>query len=366
MKTPQSKLLTKWATGISAFALLSAAAAGSTLLAFVPVQVDAQAAVVLPRGSNPQAATPAPLKTPPIQIAPAKKAPAATPAPVPKASNTPNPATKQSSKTQPVELQAVPADFTGRLQLEQLRETLADLTARYNANHPEILRIKAIIAEKERELAVETRQQQEQGQKITGTILDPTGGVIPGATISILDGETRELLAVAHSGSDGSYEIAPPKPNYYIQFVLPGFQTQVFSSSQLGPDPLTIEMELGQVREVVTVTTEAPPATENRGLKREPIRVGGNVVPPKLVQRADPVYPAEARSANVEGGVVVSALIDQEGNVKEAVVLSGHRLLRDAALDCVNQWRYQPALMNGMPWPIRLSITVIFKLQRIE
>ena len=127
-----------------------------------------------------------------------------------------------------------------------------------------------------------------------------------------------------------------------------------------------IEAELGQVKEVVTVITEAPPAAETRGLKKEPIRVGGNVFQPKLVKHVDPEYPPEARDANVEGGVVVSALIDREGNVKDAVALSGHRLLRGAAVDCVKQWRYQPALLDGMPWPMRLSITIIFELQRIE
>jgi TonB family protein len=209
----------------------------------------------------------------------------------------------------------------------------------------------------------ELAPQQGQQEKITGTILDPTGGVIPGAFISIFDAQTNELLATTPSAANGSFEIVPPAGNYYIQVALPGFQTQVFSKSQLGPSPLMIEMELGQIKEVVTVTTAAPTTASPRA-KREPIRVGGSLVPPKLVKRADPLYPPEARDANVEGAVVVSALIDTEGNVTNPVVLSGHHLLWDAALTCVGQWHYQPVLLNGEPRPMRLSITIVFKLQR--
>jgi TonB family protein len=208
-------------------------------------------------------------------------------------------------------------------------------------------------------------KQQAQQEKITGTILDPTGGVIPGVTISILDAQTGDVLGQTFSAANGYFEIVPPATNYSIQFAVPGFQTQVFSNSQLGPNPLVIQMELGQIKEVVTVVTAASATAPARILK-EPIRVGGHVVPPKLVKRTDPLYPPEARDANVEGTVVVSALIDAEGNVKDAVVFSGHRLLRDAALECVGQWRYQPALVNGEPWPMKLLITIIFKLQRID
>ena len=121
-----------------------------------------------------------------------------------------------------------------------------------------------------------------------------------------------------------------------------------------------MELEPAQVK--LEIVTAAPIGATPR-LAGEPIRVGGSIFPPKLVKRAAPVYPLEAREANVEGAVVMSALIDAEGNVTNPVVVRGHHLLRDAALTCVGQWHYQPALLNGQPWPMRLSITIDFQLR---
>ena len=93
-------------------------------------------------------------------------------------------------------------------------------------------------------------------------------------------------------------------------------------------------MELGQAQETVTVITSTPSVPAGRQAL-QPIRVGGNVVPPRFIKKADPVYPPEARDAGIEGIVVVSALIDEEGRVKDPVILQGNRLLHDEALAAV-------------------------------
>ena len=290
-------------TGISAFVVLFAAGAGSSSLAPVPIRADSAAAIV-PLEAKSQETAPVVQTAVPVQTP--SKATAATrpPAPGPRAA-------------------------------------AASVAARSPHREP----------------------QQRQPRKISGTILDFTGGVIPGAAVSIFDPETRQQTATTFSRQNGFFEIELPRPDCQIQFSTPGFQTQVLSGDQIGPGPLTIEMELGQVKEVVTVVTAAKTAGDSSLLK-EPIRVGGNVVLPRLARRADPVYPPDARDANIEGTVIVSALIDEEGNVKDPVVLKGHRLLRSAALDCVSQWQYRPALVNGEAHPVRLSITINFRLDR--
>jgi TonB family protein len=355
MRTPQTNHLVTGSTGIFGLIVIIAAAAGSSLLAYVPVHIDSAAFTagqteVKIQATQPPAAEPdkKPAERKQVPPAIAKQEVSATPKPAP--------ITVTAQIPPPIQQQ--------KAQLEALRIQLAKLEVLLNPSHPDVIRLKRMIAEQERQLTAQNQQVRDQ-QKIVGTVLDQTGGVIPGVAISVIDSETREVLANAVSTENGSFEIVPPGSNFTIQFVLPGFQTQVLTRAQLGAGPLMIEMELGQVREVVTVVTGAPAAPPNP-LKREPIRVGGNVQQPKLIQRADPVYPPEARDANVQGTVVVSALIDEEGRVKDPFVLSGHRLLHDAALDAVRQWGYSPALLNGEPRPIRLSITVIFKLDRIE
>jgi len=90
------------------------------------------------------------------------------------------------------------------------------------------------------------------------------------------------------------------------------------------------------------------------------IRVGGNVRPPIKIKEVAPVYPAIARSAGVQGEVVIEATIDDEGNVADARVVKSVPLLDQAALEAVQQWRYQPSLLNGVPTAVVTTVTVKF------
>lgn len=44
------------------------------------------------------------------------------------------------------------------------------------------------------------------------------------------------------------------------------------------------------------------------------------------------------------------------------MVLSGHPLLVQAALDAVRQWRYRPTMLDGEPVEVETTITVVFQL----
>jgi protein TonB len=76
----------------------------------------------------------------------------------------------------------------------------------------------------------------------------------------------------------------------------------------------------------------------------------------------DPPYPDLAKRARVSGKVILVVTVDEEGNVAECRVTSGHPLLNDAALNAVKQWKYSPTLLNGEPVPVIANVTVIFKL----
>jgi TonB family protein len=91
-----------------------------------------------------------------------------------------------------------------------------------------------------------------------------------------------------------------------------------------------------------------------------PIRVGGQIKPPVKVKDVRPVYPAVARSARVAGAVTIEATVGPDGKITDATVVRSTPLLDQAALDAVRQWEYTPTLLNGMPVPVVMTITVNF------
>lgn len=101
-----------------------------------------------------------------------------------------------------------------------------------------------------------------------------------------------------------------------------------------------------------------PPAP----MPQKPIRVGGNIRPPRVIQRVEPIYPTIAKQARIQGDVRIDAIIDTSGHVVEMKVLSGHPLLVQAALDAVRQWVYEPTRLNEQPVPVVLEVTVYFRL----
>ena len=94
-----------------------------------------------------------------------------------------------------------------------------------------------------------------------------------------------------------------------------------------------------------------------------PVRVGGNIKTPTKVKDVKPVYPPIAQSARVQGVVIIEATIGPDGRVKDAKVLRSIPLLDQAALDAVKQWQFTPTLLNGVPVPVIMTVTVNFTLQ---
>jgi protein TonB len=93
---------------------------------------------------------------------------------------------------------------------------------------------------------------------------------------------------------------------------------------------------------------------------KKPVRVGGDVRPPRLLSGPAPVYPVLAKQSRIQGTVVIEAIIDEHGNVIEEKVISGHPLLIPAAMKAVSQRKYEPTILDGMPTPVDLRVEVNF------
>ncbi len=92
------------------------------------------------------------------------------------------------------------------------------------------------------------------------------------------------------------------------------------------------------------------------------LQVPVGVIAGNLISKVDPVYPAIAKAAHVQGAVVLHATISKTGTVEELEVVSGPEMLRTSAMDAVRQWTYKPYLMNGQPTEVETTITVNYTL----
>lgn len=88
-------------------------------------------------------------------------------------------------------------------------------------------------------------------------------------------------------------------------------------------------------------------------------------VPPRPAQRVAPDYPPRARKDFVTGYVTMSLLIGIDGAVQDVRVLEAEPagVFDDAAMSAVRQWRFQPAMYQGRPVPLRARQTLRFELE---
>jgi protein TonB len=113
----------------------------------------------------------------------------------------------------------------------------------------------------------------------------------------------------------------------------------------------------GVVGGVVGGLPDAPPPPPQQA-----VRVGGQIKEPKKLKNVNPAYPDIAKQARVQGVVILECTISPQGRVSDVKVLRGIPLLDQAAIDAVRQWVYTPTLLNGVPVPVIMTVTVNFKL----
>ena len=93
------------------------------------------------------------------------------------------------------------------------------------------------------------------------------------------------------------------------------------------------------------------------------ISVPGLDEKPQAITQIAPQYPHELRRASVDGSVVVSCVVNQEGRVRSVEVEeSTHNAFSTAALKAVRRWKFAPRTSGGRPVSFRMSIPVVFAL----
>ena len=151
-------------------------------------------------------------------------------------------------------------------------------------------------------------------------------------------------------------EAAPPTPGTTIapEKDIPPL------TAQFGPPAGDLPVTSGRPPDGIpgrAVTSLAAPPP-----RLQPVPVGGQIREPRRLTYVPPVYPAVAQAARVEGIVILEAIIDETGAVRDVRVLRSIPLLDRAAIDAVSRWRYLPTTLNGVAVPVIMTVTVSFKL----
>jgi len=77
-----------------------------------------------------------------------------------------------------------------------------------------------------------------------------------------------------------------------------------------------------------------------------------------------PAYPALALQTHIQGDVKIDAILDEQGNVIDMKVVSGHPLLYQTALEALKKWKYEPTYLNDKPIAVEMIVTVTFQLSQ--
>ena len=170
-----------------------------------------------------------------------------------------------------------------------------------------------------------------------------------------------DLVATASRSSDGAIVLDHLRVTAHDPTHSPGVKTEsawVIESTILE----TTDPANGSVAIAVTATALDEPAVQRAAGSVAPIRVGDGVPPPRKIHDVPPVYPSAARTLRVQGLVILEATIGPTGEMVDVEVLRSVPELDEAAVAAVEQWRYEPTLVDGEAVPVVMTVTITFAL----
>jgi TonB family protein len=106
---------------------------------------------------------------------------------------------------------------------------------------------------------------------------------------------------------------------------------------------------------------EASTARKDAHAQTPATRIPPDAMERLLIRRVDPVYPEAVRRANLQGVVVLDAIISADGTVVNLHPVSGPDALVSAAMDAARWWRFRPYRFRGEPAAVETTLSVEFR-----
>jgi len=138
------------------------------------------------------------------------------------------------------------------------------------------------------------------------------------------------------------------------------------STDTLDPALFDVPAEYREVPEAKTAKCSGAPEEVGHLEDGSSIyRVGCGIKPPRPVRQPEPEYSEYARKKKISGTVVLSAVIDSGGNVRDVKVTRPlEASLDQQAIDALNQWKFQPASKDGQPVAVKVDVEMSFRVSR--
>jgi len=203
--------------------------------------------------------------------------------------------------------------------------------------------------------------------QFSGTIHDASGGAVANATVIMTARKTNNIV-MSTSNAQGKFSFASLAAGEYELTVLKsGFEEYTAQESlEAGHTSYQdLTLKVGSVTEQVDVVAQGKTGAIGGSQTRTPrVQLGGDVQAPKLINKVQPIYPAEAKAAGSQGTVMLRAVIGMDGAPLSLRVVNDQidPELARAAIESVSKWRYTRTLLNGKPIEVDTTIQVNFTL----
>lgn len=225
---------------------------------------------------------------------------------------------------------------------------------------------------------------------LSGTVLDPSGAVLPGVTVAISNTD-QSLERSTTTDATGRFVFRDlPPAQYGVALTLPGFRTVKSVETVVSGQAVarTFTMTIGGLVETINVACgtgaayHAPVTERLRSLavvteqrvhrlaqaltpvvsaqERAPIRVGGNLQAPRKLVDVRPTCPSTPTAGSI---IILEATLNTNGQVQDVKALRNAlpKEFLQSATDAIRQWKFTPAMLNGQPVAVIMAITVNYQ-----
>jgi TonB family protein len=93
-----------------------------------------------------------------------------------------------------------------------------------------------------------------------------------------------------------------------------------------------------------------------------PMQVSPDEAVEHLQATVAPEYPELGIAARIQNNELLKIVIDEQGQVIDAKVQSGHPAFGQPSLDAVKQWKYRPFLLNGQPVRVETKVYLLYRV----